>query len=181
MRILTLAMLAGSVLLSVPYAMATELAPIDCSSSPFGFTGPGYNVDCEESGQNMHVDEASGSVQIDVITITSDDRQVFLTVVSQLIQAPRIYLEHRGLSQSFHDTFEHADAADWKGLGNKNGYDLAEFSTEISGQPSKCIAIQRYTNHAWTGYKRHLIGMGCGIAGLDPVYDILSKLTAPGD
>ena len=182
MRILSLAgLLAGIALAGAGRAQALDLEPIDCASSPFGYAGETYNVDCERSSQNMHVDETTGSVQVDVMTITSEDRQVFLTVVSQLILAPRIYLEHRGLSQSFHDTFEHAEPAEWKGVGNKNGYDLAEFSSEVSGQISKCIAIQRYTNPAWTGYKRHIIGMGCGTAGLDAVYDILGKLTAPGD
>src|SRR5262245_61353670 len=119
-------------------ASPAELSPIDCSGSPFGFTGGSYNLDCEQSNHNTHVDETAGSVQTDVMTISSDDRQMFLTVVSQLIIAPRIYLEHRGLSESFHNIFEHADAQDWKTVGNKQGYDVAEFHADVSGQQSSC-------------------------------------------
>jgi hypothetical protein len=100
-------------------ARAAELQPIDCGSSPFGVTDAAYHVDCERSKDNLHVDETTGSIQLDVITVSSDDRQVFFTVVSQLVLAPRIYLEHRNLSESFHSTFDHADVAEWKGLGNK--------------------------------------------------------------
>jgi len=160
---------------------AAELQPIDCGSSPFGVTDAAYHVDCERSKDNLHVEETTGSVQLDVITVSSDDRQVFFTVVSQLVLAPRIYLEHRNLSESFHSTFDHADVAEWKGLGNKGGYDVAEFKSDVSGQQSVCIAIQRFTNPAWTGFKRHIIGMGCATGGLDPVYRILSELKAPGD
>ena len=49
----------------------------------------------------------------------------------------------------------------WNGIGNKGGYDSAEFTAVISGLPSSCVAIQRYTNAAWTGFKRRMIGMGC--------------------
>jgi len=179
----------GAAILAVPFlaflcagqSRASELQPIDCGSSPFGVTDAAYHVDCERSKDNLHVDETAGSVQLDVITVSSDDRQVFFTVVSQLVLAPRIYLEHRNLSESFHSVFEHTEAAEWKGIGNKGGYDVAEFKSDVSGQQSVCIAIQRYTNPAWTGFKRHIIGMGCATGGLDPVYRILSELTAPGD
>lgn len=168
-------------LLAERASAASELSAIDCGSSPFGFAGQGYNLDCERSDTQTHVDGASGSVRFDVITITSDDRTLFLTMTSQLITAPRIYLEHRSLSESFHNMFDRDGVEEWKGVGNKAGYDIAEFKADISGQESRCVAVQRYTNAAWTGYKRHIVGMGCAVAGVDPVYDILSKLSAPGD
>jgi hypothetical protein len=47
--------------------------------------------------------------------------------------------------------------------------------------PSRCIAIQRYTNHAWTGYKRDMVGMGCASDDLGLVYAVLQQVHAPGD
>ncbi len=180
-RVLRSALVLMIILFAGRVATASELSAIDCSSSPFGFTDQGYNLDCERSDEQTHVEGASGSVRFDVITISSDDRKLFLTMTSQLITAPRIYLEHRSLSESFHDMFDREGVEDWRGVGNKGGYDVAEFKTDISGHESRCLAIQRYTNAAWTGYKRHIVGMGCAVAGLDPIYEILSKLTAPGD
>lgn len=180
-RVLWSALAVMFILVAGRVATANELSAIDCGSSPFGFSGQGYNLDCERSDTQTHVEGASGSVRFDVITISSDDRTLFLTMTSQLITAPRIYLEHRSLSQSFNNMFEREGVAEWKGVGNKAGYDIAEFKTDISGHESRCLAIQRYTNAAWTGYKRHIVGMGCAITGLDAVYDMLSKLSAPGD
>lgn len=180
-RVLQSALVLTFILLAGRVAAANELSAIDCSSSPFGFSGQGYNLDCERSDTQTHVEGASGSVRFDVITITSDDRTLFLTMTSQLITAPRIYLEHRSLSESFHNMFDREGVEEWKGIGNKAGYDIAEFKTDISGHESRCLALQRYTNAAWTGYKRHIVGMGCAVAGLDTVYELLSKLSAPGD
>jgi hypothetical protein len=172
--LIALLCLAGS-------AAKADLKPVDCSATPFVYSGQALNVDCERSEDYLRVDESSGSVRIDVITVSSNDRQIFFTMVSQLITAPRIYMEHRSLGESFHSVFEHAEAAEWKGVGNKSGYDIAEFTTDISGQPSHCVTVQRYTNAAFTGFKRHLIGMGCTIGDRQSVYDILAKLAAPGD
>jgi hypothetical protein len=170
-----LAALAGRI------AGADDLRPIDCSGSPFSVSDQAYDLDCERSEEQAHVDGASGGVRFDVMTISSKDRTLFLTMTSQLITAPRIYLEHRSLSESFRSMFDRKDVGNWNGIGNKAGYDVAEFKTDISGHESSCIAVQRYTNPAWTGYKRHIVGMGCAVAGLEPVYEILSKLSAPGD
>lgn len=154
---------------------------IDCASSPFEFSDQAYDLSCERADTQTHVGSSSGSVRLDVITISSRDRSLFLTMTSQVITAPRIYLEHRSLSQSFSNIFGQEDVREWNGVGNKGGYDIAEFKTAISGHESRCIAVQRYSNPAWTGYKRHVVGMGCAVAGLDPVYEILSKLSSPGD
>ena len=51
----------------------------------------------------------------------------------------------------------------------------------ISGLPSSCVAIQRYTNAAWTGFKRRMIGMGCSPVDRSLVYAAIAKLRAPGD
>jgi len=162
-------------------AGADDLHEIDCASSSFEFTDQAYDIDCERAETQTHVGTSSGSVRLDVITISSRERSLFLTMTSQVITAPRIYLEHRSLSQSFSNMFGQEDVREWNGVGNKNGYDVAEFKTDISGNESRCIAVQRYTNPAWTGYKRHVVGMGCAVAGLEPVYELLAKLSAPGD
>ena len=175
------AMLLAAAMIAVPPAGADDMTAIDCSSSPFSFAGAGYNVDCERSTEQVRAGESSGGTQVDVMTVSSEDPRMFMTVVSMLINAPRIYLEHRALRQSFRNTFSKIETEAWEGKGNRNGYDSAEFKAEISGVSSWCVAIQRYSNPAWTGYKRHVIGMGCSPVSLEAVYAALPNLRAPGD
>jgi hypothetical protein len=88
---------------------------------------------------------------------------------------------YRGLRQNFTEAFTHIEVQDWNGIGNKGGYDSAEFTAMISGLPSSCVAIQRYTNAAWTGVRRRVIGMGCSPDDRAHVYDAIAELRAPGD
>ena len=162
-------------------AGAAEMTEIDCGNSPFRFAAEGYHVDCERSTEQVRAGESSGGTQIDVMTISGDEPRMFMTVISMRINAPRLYLEHRNLRETFDDAFSSIEVQDWQSIGNKDGYDSAEFKADISGLPSWCIAIQRYTNPAWTGFKRHVVGMGCAPSGRAPVYDVLPKLHAPGD
>lgn len=161
-------------------AMA-EFSEIDCGSSAFAFAEAGFHVDCERSNQNVRADESTGSSEIDVMNINSDDRTVFITIVSIRVTAARLYMEHRSLGENFRDAFSHLEIEDWSTIGNRNGYDSAEFNTKIAGLPSSCVAVQRYTNVAWTGYTRRLIGMGCSAVDRNQVYTALTKLRAPGD
>jgi hypothetical protein len=162
-------------------AGAAEMTEIDCGSSPFRFAAEGYHVDCERSNEQVRAGESSGGTQIDVMTISGDEPRMFMTVISMRVNAPRLYLEHRNLRETFDDAFSGIEVEDWKSIGNKDGYDSAEFKADISGLPSWCIAIQRYANPAWTGFKRHVVGMGCAPSSRAPVYDALPKLHAPGD
>jgi hypothetical protein len=162
-------------------AAKADFDPIDCSSTSFAFADAAYNVDCERSKDPLRVGESSGSSVTDVMTVSSDDRTIFVTMVSQVITAPRIYMEHRGLGENFRAVFNEEGVEDWKSIGNKDGYDVAEFTRDISGQRSHCITAQRYTNPMHVGYKRHIIGMGCTVGALDGVYQILSHIDAPGD
>jgi len=162
-------------------AGAAELRETNCSSSPFSFSAAGYQVDCERSEEMVRAEGETGSIQIDVMTISSDDPPMFLTIASQVLRAPHLYIERRNLSESMHKFFDGSAIEEWNGIGNKNGYDTAEFISEISGLPSRCVAIQRYTNPAWIGFKRHIVGMGCAIDSVEPVYAALVNLHAPGD
>lgn len=162
-------------------AAAAELRETSCAGSPFSFSASGYQVICEWSKEMIHAEGETGSLQIDVITITSDDPPMFLTVVSQVVVAPHLYIERRSLRESMRKFFEGGTVEAWNGVGTRNGYDTAEFLSEISGLPSRCVAIQRYTNPAWLGHKRHIVGMGCSIDSVEPVYAALARLQAPGD
>jgi hypothetical protein len=173
------AFLAAAV--SMPVASLADMTDIDCSSSSFAFTADGYHVDCQRSDEKVRADEVTGASQIDVMTISGDNPRIFMTVVGFRVTAPRIYLEYRSLRQSFDGAFSHVEVEDWKAIGKEDGYDRAEFTAEISGLPSSCVAIQRYTNAAWTGFKRHVIGMGCSPVDRESVYAALAKLRAPGD
>ena len=163
-------------------ASAADMTEIDCSSSPFRFvTDEGFHLDCERSIKQVRAGESSGGTQIDVMTISGDEPRMFMTVVAMQVNAPRLYLEHRNIRESFRDMFEGIEAEQWEGKGIRNGYDSAEFKADISGMMSWCVAIQRYSNPAWTGFKRQVIGMGCSPMSREPVYAALPKLRAPGD
>lgn len=183
MRSRVAAMLAAAALtaamLAAPAPAADEA--IDCGSTPFSFSGEGYLVDCTRYEAHARKDGASGESQSDVINVTSDQRSMFLTLVSIRLTSTGLHMRYQNLRENTRDFFNGVELNEWNGIGNKQGYDTAEFSTDISGQPSRCIAIQRYLNPAYGGFKRHVIGMGCAAGSLDPVYDALAKLRAPGD
>jgi hypothetical protein len=154
---------------------------IDCSSTPFVFSGHGYLVDCTRYESHASKDGETGESQSDVINVTSDERSMFLTMVSIRLTSTGLHMRYQDLRDNTRDFFSGVELKDWNGIGRKQGYDTAEFTSDISGQPSKCIAIQRYLNPAYGGFKRHVIGVGCAEDSLDPVYAALAKLRAPGD
>ena len=173
--------LLAAAIIAVPAAQSDSMDAIDCASSSFGFSEAGYNVDCERSTEQVRAGESSGATQIDVMTISGENPRMFMTIVGVRVTATRLYMEYRGLRQNFSEAFTHIEVKDWNGIGNKDGYDSAEFTALISGLPSSCVAIQRYTNAAWTGFKRRMIGMGCSTGDRADVYDAIAKLRAPGD
>jgi hypothetical protein len=161
-------------------ASAAEDA-IDCGSTPFVFSGDGYFVDCLRYEAKPRKDGASGESQSDVINVTSEERSMFLTLVSIRLTSTGLHMRYQRLEENTRDFFSGVAVQDWNGIGTKGGYDTAEFTSLISGTPSRCIAVQRYLNPAFGGYKRHVIGMGCAAGGLDPVYAALKQMRAPGD
>lgn len=167
-------------IIAAPAAASANMDDIDCGSSSFSFAGDGYHVDCQRSTDQVRAGESTGATRVDVMTISADDPRMFMTVVDIRITATRLYMEHRSLRENFREAFKEIDTEDWNGIGNKGGYDSAEFKTTISGLPSSCVAIQRYTNAAWTGFKRRVIGMGCSPVNRESVYTALAKLRAPG-
>ena len=167
-------------LLSAP-ALAAEDGAIDCSSTPFVFSGDGYFVDCLRYEAQARKDGASGESQSDVINVTSDQRSMFLTLVSIRLTSTGLHMRYQNLRENTHDFFSGVELQDWNGIGYQSGYDTAEFTSHISGTLSRCIAVQRYLNPAFGGFKRHVIGMGCAAGSLDAVYGALAKLRAPGD
>ena len=134
MKPLSTTALGALVLLCAAAAVKADFEPIDCSSTSFVFSDAAYNVDCERSKDPVRVGKSSGSSITDVMTVSSDDRTIFVTMVSQGITSPRIYMEHRSLGENFRALFNEEGVKDWKSIGNKDGYDVAEFTREISGQ-----------------------------------------------
>jgi hypothetical protein len=162
-------------------ARAAEDGAIDCSSTPFVFSGDGYFVDCLRYEAKPHKDGASGDSQSDVINVTSDERAMFLTLVSIRLTSTGLHMRYQNLQENTRDFFSGVEVKDWNGIGYQGGYDTAEFTSDISGTPSRCIAVQRYLNPAFGGFKRHVIGMGCAAGSLDAVYGALQQMRAPGD
>lgn len=181
MRTISMTALGALAFFCVTAAAKADFDPIDCSSTSFVFSDAAYNVDCERSNDPLRVGQSSGSSVTDLMNVSSDDRTIFVTMVSQVIKAPRIYMEHRSLGENFRAIFNEKGVEDWKAIGNKDGYDVAEFTQDISGRNSHCITMQRYTNPMHVGYKRHVIGMGCTVGEIDGLYQILSHIEAPGD
>jgi hypothetical protein len=172
---------AAAVFGAVLAAPATADDAIDCSSTPFVFSGEGYLVDCTRYDGHTSKEGESGESQSDVINVTSDERSMFLTLVSIRLTSNGLHMRYQTLRENTRDFFSGVELKDWNGIGYKGGYDTAEFTSDISGQPSHCIAVQRYLNPAYGGFKRHVIGMGCAAGSLDPVYAALRKIRAPGD
>lgn len=173
--ILAVGLLAGP-------AAADEEGAIDCSATPFSFSEEGFFVDCLRVEARASKDGASGLSTSDLINIASSERSMFLTVISRRLTAVRMHMRRQDLRESMRNVFSSIELNGWNGIGNKSGYDMAEFNAEISGQPSHCIALQRYLNPTNGGFKRQVIGVGCAAAAdLAPVYAALSKLQAPGD
>jgi hypothetical protein len=160
---------------------AVDDGAIDCSSTPFVFSGDGYFVDCLRYEADARKDGASGESQSDIINVTSDERSMFLTLVSIRLTSTGLHMRYQNLRENARDFFSGVELQDWNGIGYKGGYDTAEFTSYISGTPSRCIAVQRYLNPAFGGFKRHVIGMGCAAGALDAVYAALEKMRAPGD
>jgi hypothetical protein len=138
---------------------------VDCSSTSFKFSDPAYNIDCESSWM------------ADIITVTNDERTIFFTMVERRIKGqPHTYLEYRSLRENFSAMFKDEGVRDWKELDKKAGFEVAEFSQEINGLNSHCMTAQRYSNPMYTGYKRQLVGIGCAVVDLQPVYQILEQM-----
>jgi len=182
MKFLSMGMLALGVALTCFWSAAANAEFfIDCSETAFPFVDPAYNVDCERFNGGVQAGSESGPSTTESISVTNTQRTIFFTMVDRRITAPHIYMEHRNLSEGFHDAFSIPDVTDWKPVDDKDGYDVAEFASVFSGNPSHCITVQRYTNAMYTGYKRHLIGVGCTIGDLSEVYGILDRLASAGD
>ena len=167
-------------LLSAP-ALAAEDGAIDCSSTPFVFSGDGFFVDCMRYEASPRKDGASGQSQSDVINVTSNEREMFLTLVSIRLTSTGLNMRYQKLQENTRDFFSGVEVKDWNDIGYQGGYDTAEFTSDISGTPSHCIAVQRYLNPAYGGFKRHVIGVGCAAGSLDVVYGALQQMRAPGD
>ena len=167
-------------LLATP-APAAEDDAIDCSSTPFVFSGNGYFVDCMRYEGRPRKDGGSGESRSDVINVTSDERAMFLTLVSIRLSSTSLHMRYQNLRENTRDFFSGVELEDWTGIGYKQGYDTAEFTSNISGTPSHCIAIQRYLNPAYGGFKRHVIGLGCAAGSLEAVYAALQQMRALGD
>jgi len=101
---------------------------IDCGSSSFAFAADGFHVNCERSTDQVRAEGSTGASEIDLMTVSGDDRHVFMTIVGIRVTAPRLYMERRSLGENFRDAFDDIRPENWKGIGNKDGYDTAEFT-----------------------------------------------------
>ena len=181
MKYLSTAALGALACFCAGIAAQADFEPVDCSSTSFAFSDAAYNVDCERASDSRRGGQSSGSSVTDVMTVTSDDRTIFITILSRVITAPRIYMEYRNLGQSFRDAFNEDGVENWKSIGNEDGYEVAEFTRQISGQDSHCITMQRFSNPMHVGFKRHVLGMGCTVGTIDELHQLLSRIDAPGD
>ena len=176
MKITPAVALATLVFLCTSPAKAFEFI-VDCSSTNFKFSDAAYNIVCERSWFPAPSGREAGGNTADIMSVTNDDRTIFFTMVERRITgAPHVFLQYRGLRENFNAMFKQEGVKDWKELEKNTGFEVAEFFRDISGQDSHCITVQRYTNPMYTGYKRQLIGVGCTVGDLQPVYQILQHM-----
>jgi hypothetical protein len=164
-------MLAVALAVLVPFASPARAFEwnVDCSSTSFKFSDPAYNIDCESAWM--------GAGAADIMTVTNNERTIFFTMVERRIKGqPHTYLEYRSLRENFSAMFKDEGVTDWKELDKNAGFETAEFSQDINGLDSHCMAAQRYSNPMYTGYKRQLVGIGCAVGDLQPVYQILQQM-----
>jgi hypothetical protein len=167
MKVMLAVALAALVLLTSP-AKAFEWS-VDCSSTNFKFSDPAYNIDCSNAWM--------GAGTADIMSLTNNERTIFFTMVERRITGqPHAFLQYRSLRENFNAIFKDEGVTDWKELDKKAGFEVAEFSRDINGLDSHCITAQRYTNPMYTGYKRQLVGMGCAVGDLQPVYQIHQQM-----
>jgi hypothetical protein len=170
MKAMSMAALAAFVILCTSPAKAFEFA-VDCSSTNFKFSDAAYNIDCGT------VVSLNGGGAADVMSVTNHERTIFFTMAERRItEQPHAFLQYRRLRENFNAMFKEDGIKDWKSLDKRAGYEVAEFSRDISGRDSRCIAVQRYTNPMYTGYKRHLLGVGCTVGDLQSVYQLLQRI-----
>lgn len=142
---------------------------VDCSSTNFEFSDPAYNIDCSSAWMD------AGAA--DIMSVTNNERTIFFTMVERRITGqPHVFLQYRRLRENFNAMFKEEGVKDWKELDKKAGFEVAEFSWDINGRDSHCMTAQRYSNPIYTGYKRQLVGIGCAVGDLQPVYQILQRM-----
>ena len=81
MRTMVTTALGALVFFCAAAAAKADFEPIDCSSTSFAFADAAYNVDCERSKDPLRVGQSSGSSVTDLMTVSSDDRTIFVTMV----------------------------------------------------------------------------------------------------
>ena len=69
------------------------------------FSGDGYFVDCLRYEAKPRKDGASGESQSDVINVTSDEREMFLTLVSIRLTSTGLHMRYQNLRENTHDFF----------------------------------------------------------------------------
>ncbi len=111
----------------------------------------------------------------DILSVTNKDRRS--SSWRRLTGQPHVFMQFRAFGRTSSDVKQEG-VKDGKELDKKAGFEVAEFSRDISGYgpDSRCIAVQRYTNPMYTGYKRQLVGVGCTVGDLQPVYQILQHM-----
>ena len=99
------------------------------------FSGDGYFVDCLRYEAKPRKDGASGESQSDVINVTSDERAMFLTLVSIRLTSTGLHMRYQNLRENTHDFFSGVELQDWNGIGYQGGYDTAEFTSTSAARP----------------------------------------------
>src|SRR5919198_203022 len=92
---------------------------IDCSSTSFVFSGQGYLVDCTRYDSHASKDGESGESQSDVINVTSDERSMFLTLVSIRLTSTGLHMRYQDLQENTRDFFNGVEVKDWNAIGHK--------------------------------------------------------------
>ena len=94
--------------------------------------GSGDNIDCQSAWFPAPAGMSAGAA--DILSVTNNDRTTFFTMVERRITGqPHVFMQYRGLRENFNAMFKQEGVKDWKELGKNAGFEVAEFSRDISG------------------------------------------------
>lgn len=158
-------------------ARASENA-VDCAALAVSFeTKDGFELSCA-AGTDMLPGMEGGSVEKQRLEATANDGTTFVDA-RYFDLLGRVYFTNPDLHTNFGDFYGKLDVKNWQTGQAVSTLTTAEFTADMRGLPSKCVAFQKLGHHAWDGYKKLMIGISCTQGDLALAYAALKHLRLP--
>ena len=158
-------------------ARAAENAA-DCAALAVSFeTKDGFELSCAV-GTDMLPGMEGGSVEKQRLEATANDGTTFVDA-RYFDLLGRVYFTNPDLRTNFGDFYGKLEIKNWQSGQAVSTLTTAEFTADMRGLPSKCVAFQKLAHHAWDGYKKLMIGISCTQGDLGLAYAALKHLRLP--